>query len=69
MRYLRFFEDLADKFFLYSHIYLSTIACLTESDGKVRLAILYQAKMYRETLASELKARDAKSHRQINPTV
>ena len=49
-------EDLLSKFLLYSHIYLSSIACLTKSDGKVRLAILYQAKMYRKTLAAELKA-------------
>ena len=53
-------EDLLLKFLLYSHIYLSSIACLTKSDGKVRLAILYQAKMYKKTLASELKARNAK---------
>ena len=49
-------EDLLSKFLLYSHIYLSSIACLTKSDGKVRLAILYQAKMYRKTLVAELKA-------------
>ena len=66
MRNLHMSEDLVSKFFLYSHIYLSSIACLTESDGKVRQAILYQAKMYGKTLASELKARDAKSKRQIN---
>ena len=59
-------KDLEPKFLLYSHIYLSSISCLTKSDGKVRLAILYQAKMYRKALASELKARDAKNMSQIH---
>ena len=49
------FEDLSPKFLLYSHIYLSSIACLTEPDGRVRLATLYQAKMLRKNLDSELK--------------
>ena len=54
-------EDLLFNFLLFSHIYLSSIACLTEPGGKVRLAILYQAKMYRKTLFSELKARSAQN--------
>ena len=35
------------------------MACLTEADGKIRLATLYQAKVLRKNLVSELKARDA----------
>ena len=35
------------------------MACLTEPDGKTRLATLYQAKIFRKNLDSELKARDA----------
>ena len=53
------FENLWPKFLLYSHIYLSSIACLTEPDGKIRLATLYQAKILRKNLDSEIKARDA----------
>ena len=46
------------KCLFFSHIYLSSIACLSECDGKTRLAILYQAKNYREILDTEMKARD-----------
>ena len=35
------------------------MACLTEPDEKIRLATLYQAKILRKNLDSELKARDA----------
>ena len=49
-------EDLSSKFLLYSHIYLPSVPF---TEGRVRLAILYQAKTYRKTLASEMKARDA----------
>ena len=35
------------------------MACLTEPDEKIRLALLYQAKILRKNLDSELKARDA----------
>ena len=37
------------------------MACLTKSDGQVRLAILYKAKIYRKTLGAELKARSAQN--------
>ena len=50
-------EDLRAKFLLFSQIYLPSIPF---TDGKIRLAILYQAKTYRKTLASEMKARNAK---------
>ena len=40
-------------------MYLSSMACLTEPDGKIRLAALYQAKILRKNLDSEIKARDA----------
>ena len=53
-------KDLWPMFLLYSHIYLSSIACLTKPDGNVRLATLYHAKMLRKNLDSELKARDAR---------
>ena len=35
------------------------MACLTEPDEKIRLAILHQAKILRKNLDSEIKARDA----------
>ena len=35
------------------------MACLTKPDGKIRLATLYQAKVLRKNLDSELKVRDA----------
>ena len=35
------------------------MACLTEPDEKIRLATLYQAKILRKNLNSELKARNA----------
>ena len=35
------------------------MACLTEPDEKIRLASLYQAKIFRKNLDSEYKARDA----------
>ena len=38
------------------------MACLTEPDEKIRLATLYQAKILRKNLDSELKARDAHYH-------
>ena len=52
-------EELCNKFLLYSHIYLSSMSCLIDPDGNVRLATLYQAKMLRKNLDSEIKARDA----------
>ena len=50
------FEDLRAKFLLYSQIYLPSVPF---TEGRVRLAILYQAKTYRKALASEMKAWDA----------
>ena len=49
-------DDLRAKFLLYSHIYLPSVPF---TEGRVRLAILYQAKTYRKTLASEMKGWDA----------
>ena len=51
--------DLLLKFLLYSHIYLSSVACLIEPDGRIRLTTLYHAKVLRKNLNSEIQARDA----------
>ena len=45
------------------------MACLTEPDGQIRLATLYQAKVLRKNLASELKARDAELIKQFREFV
>ena len=52
-------EDLWSKFLLFSPFYLSSIACLTS--GRIRLSILYQAKTYRQTVVTEIKARDQRT--------
>ena len=45
------------------------MACLTEPDGQIRLATLYQAKVLRKNLASELKVRDAELMKQFREFV
>ena len=49
--------DLERKFLMFSHIYLSSMALLTDPKCKIRLSFLYQAKKYRKNVSTEIKVR------------
>ena len=53
------FEYSLFKFLIFSPFFLSAIACLPDYDEKIKLAVLYKAKIYRKKIISGMKDRDS----------
>ena len=47
-------DDPLPKFLIFSPFFITSMSCLTKSDGKIRLAILCQAKTYRKNITHEI---------------
>ena len=56
------YDDLLPKFLILSPFFITSMSCLTKSDGKIRLAILYQAKTYRKNITHEIKGREPRTN-------
>ena len=56
------YDDLLLKFLIFSPFFITSMSCLAKSDGKIRLAILYQAKTYRKNITHEIEGRDPRTN-------
>ena len=43
---------------IFSSFFLASVACLPEADEKIKLAVLYRAKVYRKKIVALMKVRD-----------
>ena len=46
------------KIMMFSSFFLASVACLPEADEKIKLAVLYRAKIYRKKIVALMKVRD-----------
>ena len=51
-------DDPSLKIMIFSSFFLASVACLPEADEKIKLAVLYRAKIYRKKIVTLMKVRD-----------